>query len=117
MLNRRELIVGSTLAATGALAKKATARQQKPTMSQAALAFLATLDAEQKAKAQLPFNSEERMNWHYVPMERKGLHYKAMKPEQQTAAQGLLSIGLSKSGHRKIEMIRQLELVLREMEK
>ena len=62
MLNRRELIVGSTLAATAVLGEKATAGQKKPTMSQAALAFLAMLDAEQKAKAQLPFNSDERLN-------------------------------------------------------
>ncbi len=117
MLNRRELIVGSTLAATGVLAEKATARQKKPTMAQAALAFLATLDAEQKAKAQLPFNSEERLNWHYVPMERKGLHYKSMNADQQKAAHALLLISLSKSGYRKIETIRQLENVLKEMEK
>lgn len=117
MLNRRELIVGSTLAATAVLGEKATAGQKKPTMSQAALAFLAMLDAEQKAKAQLPFNSDERLNWHYVPMERKGLHYKAMMPEQRKSAHALLSVSLSKSGYRKIEAIRQLELVLKEMEK
>ena len=117
MLNRREVILGGTLAATGAIAEKATARQQKPTMAQAAQSFVATLDAEQKQKALLPFNSEERLNWHYVPMERKGLHYKAMSPDQQKAAQALLLVGLSKSGFNKIETIRQLENVLREMEK
>ena len=117
MLNRRELILSSTLAATGALAENATARQRKPTIAQAAAAFLATLDADQKQKALLPFNSEERLNWHYVPMERKGLHYKAMNADQQKAAHALLLLSLSKSGYSKIETIRQLENVLREMEK
>ena len=117
MLNRRELIVGSTIAATGVLADKAGARQRRPTMSQMALAFLEKLDAEQKSKAQFPFNSEERLNWHYVPMERKGLHYKAMNADQQKAAHALLLVSLSKSGYRKIEAIRQLELVLLDMEK
>ena len=117
MLNRRDVILGATLAATGALAKRTTARQQKPTMAGAAAAFLATLDADQKQKAQLPFNSEERLDWHYVPMERKGLHYKAMNEDQQKAAHALLLISLSKSGYGKIEAIRKLENVLRELEK
>jgi hypothetical protein len=85
-------------------------------MAQEAAAFLALLDAEQKQKAQMPFNSEERLNWHYVPMERKGLHYKAMTEDQKKAAQALLLVSLSKSGYGKIEAIRKLELVLKEME-
>ena len=117
MLTRRDVVLGSTLAATAALADSASGRQRKPTMAQAAAAFLASLDAEQKAKAQLPFNSEERFMWHYVPLARQGLHYKGMKPEQQKLAQALLLLGLSKSGFRKVETIRQLEYVLKEIEK
>jgi hypothetical protein len=116
MLTRREVILGGAAAATAALADGASGKQKKPTMAQAATDFLATLDAEQKSKALMPFNSEERLNWHYIPKERKGLHYKAMNPSQQKAAQALLLVGLSKSGYRKIEAIRQLELVLKEME-
>jgi hypothetical protein len=113
------MIVGSTLAATAALAEKATAgarEQATKNMYQAAAEFVATLDAEQRAKALLPFNSEERLNWHYVPMERKGLHYKAMNPTQQAAAHALLQVGLSAAGYKKVEAIRQLENVLRELE-
>lgn len=117
MLTRRDVVLGSTLAATAALADKASARQRKPTMAQAATAFLAALDAEQKTKAQLPFNSEERFTWHYVPMVRQGLHYKAMTPEQQKLAQALLLLGVSKTGFKKVETIRQLENVLLEIEK
>ncbi len=117
MLTRRDMVLGSTLAATVALADQASGRQRKPTMAHAAADFLTSLDAEQKHKAQLPFNSEERFVWHYVPMERKGLHYKEMTPEQQKLAQALLLVGLSKTGFKKIETIRQLELVLREIEK
>ena len=80
MLTRREMILGSTLAATAALAERRPAEQRKPTMYQAATDFLATLDADQKQKALLPFNSEERLNWHYVPMERKGLHLQSHEP-------------------------------------
>jgi hypothetical protein len=116
MLTRREVIVGGTLAATAALADKAIARGQMPAMHRAAADFLATLDPEQKQQTQIPFNADERLNWHYIPKERKGLTYKVMNSVQQQAAHTLLLVGLSKSGHRKIEAIRQLENVLREME-
>lgn len=115
MLNRREVIIGGALAAGAVLTDSATA-QAKPTMLTAALAFLATLDPDQKAKAQLPFNSDERLNWYYVPRERNGLRYKLMTPAQQEAAHHLLQVSVSKSGYRKVEAIRQLELVLKEME-
>jgi len=117
MLTRRDVVLGSTLAATAALAESAGAKRRKPNMAQAATAFLAALDADQKQKAQMAFNSEERFSWHYVPLERKGLRYKDMKPEQQKLAQALLLVGLSKSGFRKIEAIRQLEYVLKDIEK
>lgn len=95
----------------------AGAKEGKATMHQAALDFLATLGPEEKQKAMLPFNSEERLNWHYVPMERKGLTFKAMSDAQRAAAARLLQLSLSKSGYRKTEAIRKLEFVLQEIEK
>ncbi len=117
MLNRREVIIGGALAA-GAVLTEGTVRAQSkpPTLLKAVQTFLATLDPERKAKAQLPFNSEERLNWFYIPKERNGLRYKNMLPEQQEAAHQLLQVSLSKSGFRKVEAIRQLELVLKAME-
>lgn len=117
MLNRREVILGGAVAAGAVLTDGSSkAQTRKPSMLQAVNAFLATLTGEQKAKVQLPFNSEERLNWFYIPKERNGLRYKLMTPEQQSAAHQLLQVSLSKSGYRKIEAIRQLELVLKEME-
>jgi len=40
-------------------------------MTQAARHFLASLSPEQQAKATFPFQSEERLNWHFIPRERK----------------------------------------------
>ncbi len=117
MLTRREAILGGTAAAAAAITTGAAAKQRRPSMSQAAAEFLASLTPEETAKAHLPFNSEERFDWHYIPKLRQGLHYKAMTPEQRAKAHALLSIGLSKSGYRKVETIRQLENVLLEMEK
>jgi Protein of unknown function (DUF3500) len=46
------------------------------TMAAAAQTFLGALDAAQRAKAQLPFDSEERFNWFYIPKDRVGLPLK-----------------------------------------
>src|SRR5215468_1074842 len=86
-------------------------------MHQATLAFCATLTPEQKSKVMLPFNSEERLNWHYIPRERQGLCYKEMTAPQQEAALRLLRVGLSQKGFAKTATIRRLETVLREIEK
>ncbi len=116
MLNRREVIIGGALAAGAALSETAGAQGTPTTMLRAAQAFIATLGPDEKTKALLPFNSDERLNWYYIPKERNGLRYKLMTPDQQTAAHGLLQVSLSKSGYRKVEAIRQLELVLKEKE-
>ena len=52
-------------------------------MSSAANALLNTLNPDQKAKAVFSFDDEERLNWHFIPKERKGLSFKLMTPEQR----------------------------------
>ena len=64
-------------------------------MITAAQALLNTLPADLKQRLQFPFDSEERMNWHYVPRERKGLPLKAMTAPQRQVAMDLLRTGLS----------------------
>src|SRR6266550_6828226 len=94
----------------------ASAAQTASAMLEATRTFLATLDSAQKAKAMLPFNSEERFRWFYTPVSRKGIPLKEMNPEQRRAALALLRAGLSEKGYTKAEMIRKLEEVLREIE-
>jgi len=55
-------------------------------MAKAANAFLASLDTAKRAKASLSFNSEERLNWNFVPRERQGVPIKQMSAEQRRAA-------------------------------
>jgi hypothetical protein len=86
-------------------------------MTEAANRFLATLTPEQKAKAVMPFDDAERMNWFYVPIERKGLPLREMSPYQKHLASALLNAGLSQSGFMKAVTIMSLEDVLRMMEK
>jgi hypothetical protein len=82
----------------------------------AAQRFLGTLDAAARAKAVLPFETEERFNWHYTPRPRAGVPFKEMTPPQREAALALLRVGLSEKGFTKAERIRELEPVLAEIE-
>jgi len=85
-------------------------------MTQAAQHFLASLTPEQRAKAAFGFQQDERMNWHYIPKERKGLPLLEMTPPQRALAHALLSAGLSQQGYIKAVTIMSLEDVLRVME-
>ena len=104
------LTLGALAAAGGAL--PAAEPEPAPTMAKAADAFLATLDPAKRAKAGLPFNSEERLNWHFVPKDREGVPFKQMSAEERQAALTLLRSGLSARGFTKVDTIRRLEEVL-----
>ena len=102
------------------LASSAYAHDANVDMAKAANAFLASLTPEQKSRATLPFESEakgERVSWHYVPRERKGLALKDMTEPQRALAKALLKTGLSDDGLAKAEAIQSLEEILRVMEK
>src|SRR5512140_2115618 len=86
-------------------------------MTEAANRFLASLTPEQKAKATFKFDDAERVNWFYIPTERKGLPLREMSPYQKHLASALLAAGLSQSGYIKAITIMSLEDVLKEMEK
>lgn len=107
-------LMASTLLTLTLLAHPAPAAAQGPAdqMATAARAFLETLTPELKAKAQFPFDSDERTNWYYVPRQRQGLPLKAMSEPQRRAAMELLRHGLSEKGYTKAETIRALEDVL-----
>ncbi len=85
-------------------------------MVEAAGNLLASLTADQKAKIEFAFDSDERMNWHYIPRERKGLPFKEMEPAQQKLAHAFLAAGLSQRGYLKAVTIMSLEEILKEME-
>lgn len=101
--------------AAGLVVIAAQASRPEAAMRSAATALVAALDDGQRAKIQVPFDSDERMNWNFVPMARKGLPLKEMTEPQRTAAFALLKTGLSASGYTKAEAIRSLENVLRAM--
>jgi hypothetical protein len=85
-------------------------------MSETGNRLLAALDANQKAKAQLPFDDPERFRWFYTPVERKGLTWSEMSPYQRHLASALMAAGLSQTGYIKAVTIMSLEDVLKTME-
>ncbi len=85
-------------------------------MTETANRFLAALSPEQRAKATFGLADDERMDWHYIPKERKGLTLREMAPYQQHLATALLASGLSQTAYIKAVTIMSLEDVLKIME-
>lgn len=86
-------------------------------MAEAAQGFLASLRPDQRTKAALPLGDPARLDWKFVPAERKGLYLRDMDPAQREKAAALLRAALSAEGLRKVDGIRTLEGILRDMEK
>ncbi len=79
--------------------------------------FLATLDEKQKAQVSVAYDSDQRVKWHFIPMDsRKGLPLMEMEPPQKEAAMKLLKTLVSVVGYQKATKIMGLEAVLRKLE-
>jgi hypothetical protein len=85
-------------------------------MAVAAKKLLDGLDEELRAKASFDFDDPERINWHFIPRDRKGVALKAMNPEQKDLFRGLVRTGAGTSGYDKAVAIMALEQVLRDIE-
>lgn len=86
-------------------------------MSDAALAVLDTLDADQLALAQWPFPSDdERERWFYTPTDHGGLTLHGLSPLQQRLVMRLIDSGLSREGFVTASTIMGLENVLDQLE-
>ncbi|MEM7657147.1 MAG: DUF3500 domain-containing protein [Bacteroidota bacterium] len=86
-------------------------------MLAAAEQFLGRLEETQREAVIFPFTDSMRYNWHFIPMDsRIGIPLEEMNELQREAAANLMRSTLSEQGYEKIEAIRGLELVLREVE-
>jgi len=90
--------------------------QSASVMADAAKAFLGSLTPQQRARATFQFQDQERLNWHYIPKERKGLSLHEMTPEQKQLAHALLAAGLSQQGYIKTVSIMSLDQILKIVE-
>lgn len=74
------------------------------------------LTADQKKQATFVVTDQERLNWNFVPVERRGLSIGNLNEEQKKAVHDLLAVCLSKQGFTKATSIPTLEGILREVE-
>jgi hypothetical protein len=105
--------------AAGAGALIAAERSSRA-MADAATAFVNGLTPEQRQQAVFPFESDERMRWHFIPTEgfpRKGLTVKDMTEPQRALAHALLKAGLSQRGYMTATAIMELETLLGGLER
>jgi Protein of unknown function (DUF3500) len=86
-------------------------------LSQKAKDFLTTLSPELKLQAVFPLKHEERFNFNFVPLERKGPTFRDFNATQKTAALELLKASLSAQGFKKATDIIELEKALIIIEK
>ena len=88
-------------------------------MTAAATAMLASLDEEQRAGGTFAFDDEERMRFHFIPIEmfeRRGVMLADMTEPQRERAHDLLRAGLSQKGYLTATQIMALEDVLLALE-
>jgi len=115
----KRLVIAAALVLVSVTASTVASQRSATAMSSAASKWLASLSPEQRDRAVFPFDSEERMRWHYVPNEtfpRKGLTIKDMTEAQRALAHELLKTGLSARGYLTATSIMELEKVLRAIE-
>ena len=82
----------------------------------AATIFWNALDEEQQGDLSFGFEHQLRKDWQFIPMERKGLGFDQLKPNQRLLAMALIQTPLSNSGFTKSMQIMSLEQILHEME-
>jgi hypothetical protein len=103
--------------AAGVLLMAAYSRTQAvPAMTDAAKNFVNSLWDEQKGRAVFKLEDDERTNWFYTPVVRKGLPLREMSPGQRQLAMALISAGLTQRGFSKAVSIMSLDEVLRAMQ-
>lgn len=94
-----------------------SAAAENPTLVQSATQFLSTLSAEQKGKAVLEYGAQDRVKWHFIPMEtRKGLPVMEMGAPQKDAAFALLKTAVSELGYSRSRAIMNNENLLLKLE-
>jgi uncharacterized protein DUF3500 len=82
----------------------------------AATALTQHLGSALHRRSQVPFNSENRFDWHYTPRSRRGVPLEALSDERKIALDNLLHTALSDQGFAKAKGIIELEPILGRIE-
>ena len=98
------------------VASTASAHDPAQDMLAAMNDLMGSLDEAQTKQLSFQFDDELRKDWQFIPMERKGLSLKQMKPHQRHLGMALVQSALSHRGFAMTMKIMALEQVLHEME-
>ena len=79
--------------------------------------FLSTLTPDLKSRTLFPLKDEERFNFNFVPLDRRGPTFHDFNEQQKAAALALLRASVSEQGFNKAIEIIELEKVLIVLEK
>jgi len=115
----RRLALALVAVLAGALGVTIASQRSAAAMSSAAEKWLTSLTPDQKQRATFPFDSDERLHWHFVPNEsfpRKGVQIREMTDAQRTLAWDLLKTGVSARGFSTARSIMELENILKSVE-
>jgi len=114
MATRKLVLAFSVVCAMGALllGQQQTGPKSGVGMGEAAKGFLAAITPEQRGAASFKYDDPERLNWHLIPRERKGVPLKALEGAPLQAAQRLIRSGLSEAGYDQTLNVMSLEEVL-----
>ena len=120
-MNTRLAAIGISLAAgaLGALVlspDSGAAPAARDAGAAAANAFLASLPAELRARAALPFDSADRTTWYFVPRERIGVSLLTLDDPQSELLGPLLATALSPEGLLTARGVMKHENILRRVE-
>ena len=105
-----------SLIATFAIQTRAHEEVAANEMAAAASNLIVTLKPEQKSASVYALTDDHRLDWHFIPKERKGTTLKEMTPEQRHLTTALLAASLSSQGMLKASSIMSLEQVLQTIE-
>jgi hypothetical protein len=108
MTVRLVLVTAALALLLGAYVKQ----QSASIMTSAAKNFVNSLEPWQKTAVSFKMEDEERANWFYTPVPRKGLALHDMKPYQRQLALAMLAAGLSQRGFIKATTIMSLDELL-----
>jgi hypothetical protein len=114
-MHAKNFLLSFTVAAAMAALLMAKPNAQPPSgalMIQAANTFLESLSDVEKQQASFAYDDEERLNWHFIPRERKGIPLKSLEGDRLRSAHRLVSSGLSKAGYEQALNVMSLEEIL-----
>lgn len=95
---------------------EAGAPRREPELRAALADYLAQLRPESRVQAQFAFADPQRLDWHFIPRERRGLPLAAMALPERLATDALLRQFLNTRGYLRVQGVLELEEELREAE-